>query len=108
MSKVLNTTTPRARRPRTCDYCFTTIVRGERYKYEVIVGDDGLYAWSTCRPCVTIRPAVWRWSYADDGIGPEEFDEWALLHESDPEHGEAARGYLARRATASTARTEKA
>jgi hypothetical protein len=97
----LRHTSPVAKKPHRCDWCYGTIQPGEKYHRSVNLGDDGLYEWLACVACQDLCPIVWEWSYRpDEGLGEDSFAEWAHDHRDDPEHRLAALAYLARRGAA--------
>ena len=97
----LRHSTPTARKAHRCDWCYGPIQVGEKYHRSTNIYDDRLYDWVACFACEALCAIVWDWAYRpDEGIGEDSFAEWANDHRDDPEHGEAARGYLARRAEA--------
>ena len=97
----LRTSTPTARKPQRCDWCYGPIQPGERYHRSTNIYDDRLYDWIACRACEALCVTVWEWAYRpDEGIGEDTYAEWAQDHCDDPEFGEQARAYLARRKAA--------
>jgi len=72
----------KARKNHICDMCHGVIPRGETYYWEKYVNCDGLYELKTCNPCSEIFLDVadyvddWR-LVNDEGIGFEDFKEWA-------------------------------
>ena len=94
----LRTSTPTARKSHRCDWCYDTIQPGEKYHRSTNIYDDHIYDWIACRACDALCVVVWEWAYRpDQGIGEDLFAEWAHDHRDDPELGEQARAYLARR-----------
>lgn len=97
----LRRSTPTARKPHSCDWCYGRIQPGERYHRSTNVYDDRVYDWVSCNACEGLAARVWDWSYRpDEGIGEDSFSEWADAHRDDLEHGKDARAYLARRGIA--------
>lgn len=97
---LLRESRPTARKDHSCEDCFGPIPKGTTYRRATLVYDGHVYDWLECDPCEALAPTVWHWSYSpDEGVGPDEFLEWAEEHRDDPQHGEAARAFLARRPT---------
>lgn len=88
-----------ARKPHRCMTCGAVAVQpGEEYVRDVYKYDGVVYVWIGCAPCLSITSDVVDWcNYIDEGVGQEDFEEWARDHADDETHGEAARAYLARR-----------
>lgn len=102
MAVLLSSTRPTACKTHQCDACLTIIEEGTRYSRSAIAYDGRVSSWKSCTDCVPLNVEVWDWAYQpEDGVGPDEYGEWAEEHRDDPEHGEAARAYLARRGGAS-------
>lgn len=98
MPTELRSRTPRARKPHACDCCTCPIPAGTVYHRTTLVYDGHVYDWVSCCPCNQLVNTVWRFvdPVHDEGIGVDEFTWWADVHRDDPEHGEAARAFLAR------------
>ncbi|AEQ20969.1 hypothetical protein E3_0550 [Rhodococcus phage E3] len=98
MTTVLKRTQPTARKEHRCETCFSKIQPGVQYHRATVLYDGRIYEWVNCGPCEDVFDAVWGWSNQyDEGIGPDDYEEWACEFESDPACGEQARAYLARR-----------
>lgn len=83
-----------ARKTHYCRLCFAVaVLPGQSYTREAYVCDGSAYVWITCQPCDEIAADVDRWSWSEDGIGPDTYEEWARDH---PEHPGAV-AYLERR-----------
>ena len=94
----LREATPTARKAHKCGWCYGTIQPGEKYHRSTNIYDDRLYDWIACVACARLCPLVWDWSYRpDEGVGEDSFQEWALDHQGDAQHAEAACAYLVRR-----------
>lgn len=93
---------PIARKEHTCEDCFTCIPKGTTYHRATLIYDGHVYDWVECLPCTALSWTVWQWGaeWRDEGVGPEDFEEWAEAHRDDAEHGEDARAFLVRRAAA--------
>lgn len=104
MVEVLRTTSPVARVEHKCQTCDGAIAPGEKYERQVCAYDGRIYDWVTCPACIALFPTVWEWvdgASWDEGIGQEDYDEWARAFEDDQSrNGYLARAYLARRSAA--------
>jgi hypothetical protein len=100
MPTLLRSKTPRARKPHRCSCCHGAIPIGATYDRDTFIYDGIVYDWLTCVDCEPLLAEVYRWVYPmdDEGIGPEDYEEWARAHVDDPKHGAAARALLDRRA----------
>lgn len=98
MPDLLREKTVTARKAHECMTCTATAIRpGETYVRTTYVYDGHLYDWVQCTECDQISGLVYNWSSdPDEGVGRDDFMEWAREHHDDPRHGEAARAYLAR------------
>lgn len=98
MTNLIRTSTPVARKVHRCRCCGAPAVQpGDKYKRDTLVYDGRIYDWVSCVECSALFATVWDWSDGgEDGIGPEQYAEWALDYADDPEHGEKARAYLLR------------
>lgn len=69
--------------------CYTTIESGEQYMRETYVYEGHLYTWKTCAGCFALTNTVYSWC-ADpyEGVGPEQYLEWALENRELPESAE--------------------
>lgn len=84
MVTVIDTTTPVAKKTHTCSWCDTSINPGEKYHRARLIGDDGPYVWKACAACQALVADVDAWlGYADEGISPDCFAEWADEHPDD-------------------------
>lgn len=94
-----------ARKTRSCMTCGATAIHpGEQYRRSTYVYDGRVYDWVGCKPCDEIQDLVYSWwDSPEDGIGADEYVEWAWEFEDDPQHGEAARAFLERRRQATEA-----
>lgn len=75
-----------ARKPHPCSVCTDTAIQpGDTYVRSAIADGGTVYVWLMCEECRAITGDVWEWtSYTEDGIGPEEYAEWASEHPNDP------------------------
>ena len=98
MPQLLKSKTVTARKPHCCSGCTTSAVAvGDQYLRETYIYDGRVYDWVSCQECASLQMVVWDWAgRPDEGIGFDEYVEWAREAKGDPEHGEAARTYLAR------------
>jgi hypothetical protein len=98
MPQLLSRKTVTARVPHPCETCGTTaIAAGERYVREALVYDGRAYTWVQCLPCSGLSSAVWEWAgHPDEGIGMDDYHEWATESLNDPEMGDRAAAYLLR------------
>lgn len=86
-----------ARKAHPCCICTAPAVQpGETYERRTYVYDGQVYDWVNCKPCNDLISVVADWSSADEGVGQEDFAEWAGDHKDDPDHSEAARAFLVR------------
>jgi hypothetical protein len=92
---------PTARKRHHCEDCNGLIPAGTAYHRATLIYDGAIYDWVTCDDCDQLVSTVWRWvdPVHDEGVGRDEFLEWAEAHLDDPEHGDAARAFLARAVT---------
>lgn len=99
MTDLISSKVVTARKSHHCANCNTiAIQRGEKYVRDVYVYDGRVYTWISCHDCNEIAGKVYDWCYSpDEGVGADEFQEWAEEHENHPELGEKARAYLSRR-----------
>jgi hypothetical protein len=88
-----------ARKEHYCRICGGVAARvGEPYKRSTYVYDGRVYDWIECAPCSALNGEVWDWcSWPEEGIGVDQYDEWALDHKDHPTLGEQAQAYRARR-----------
>lgn len=98
MPDLINDKTVTARKPHGCMTCGTAIQAGETYSRQTYVYDGRVYDWVQCAECRALSGIVFRWveDWYDEGIGQDEYVEWAREHRDDPTQGEAARAFLAR------------
>jgi len=98
MPDLISSKTVTARKPHACMCCGATAIQpGDRYVREAMLNDGSVYNWISCVACKEIAEVVWDWCYySDEGIGKDEYNEWASDNAWDPEQGESARAYLAR------------
>lgn len=97
MPTFLHSARPKARKVHCCRCCGGDIPAGVEYCRETYVYDGRVYDWKVCGPCEPLNVEVWTWAdRPDEGIGVEEYVEWARDHRDDPQHGEAARALLVR------------
>lgn len=98
MSEVLRERKPTARKPHRCSCCGGTIRPGVTYSRTTCLYDGRVFDWLSCPGCNDIARAVFDWvDYIDEGIGPEDYEEWAREHVDHIVYGQGARAYLARR-----------
>jgi hypothetical protein len=100
MPTLLHEARPTARKDHRCSCCNGAIRVGQPYSRDTFVYDGRVYDWLTCPGCEPLRAIVWDWSTAmyDEGLGADDYREWASDNQDDPVHGEAARAFLARSA----------
>ena len=67
----------KARKPHECYLCYTTIKPGDFYQYEAFTWDGRIGHNRSCLPCVGVTREVWDCYSPDNGVGPDEADEWA-------------------------------
>lgn len=97
MPELLRESRPKARKDHHCSCCTGLIPAGTTYGRETLIYDGRIYDWLTCDGCEGLTYIVYEWAYCpDEGVGPEEYTEWAEENRDDPEYGKAARAYLAR------------
>lgn len=99
MPQLLKEKMVKARKAHNCQTCLTvTIQPGTVYRRATYVYDGMVYDWVSCEPCEAISMLVYDWwsDSGEEGVGFDEYRDWAYEHEDDPEHGEAARAYLQR------------
>lgn len=86
-----------ARKPHRCQCCGVVAIQpGQKYDRSVFVYDGRIYTWVSCADCDAINGEVFDWCGQpwDEGIGADQFAEWATEHQNtDPR----AAAYLARR-----------
>lgn len=97
MPELVSSTRVRARKAHRCLCCSVVAIQpGQEYQREVFKYDGRVYTWVSCDDCKAISGEVFDWYGQpwDEGVGADEFHEWATEHESsDPR----AAAYLARR-----------
>lgn len=98
MARLIKAKSLKARKFHYCRNCGTEIAApGEFYRRETYVYDGSVYNWTTCDECEKIIHDVHMWcGWPEEGIGREEFYEWAIDQENDDMYGEYAKSYLAR------------
>jgi hypothetical protein len=98
MPELLKHRNPVARKPHRCASCGGMAVRpGELYDRSTYVEGGRLFDWVSCLPCKRLAPVVSMWVVdADEGVGRDDFCEWASEMANDVVHGEAARAWLFR------------
>lgn len=98
MSQLISRKTVTARKSHRCRNCNATVIQpGSEYVRETYVYDGRIYDWVSCDPCEKLTPLVWEWWYRpDEGVGADEFLDWAHEHVDDPKHCDAAQAYLER------------
>jgi hypothetical protein len=96
MSRLMSEAKPVARRQHTCDWCFSKVEAGQRYRTLRVLDDYGFHTWKCCLPCLAMAPKVQKWTWDDEeGMSADDFLEWAHEHEEDPD----ATAFLVRRST---------
>lgn len=96
MTQLLAEDTVTARKAHRCDDCSITIEPGETYTRQKCLSDGQIDTWKRCTPCAGIARVVFDYweKFDDDGIGPDDFEEWAREEQAkDPR----ALAYLVRR-----------
>lgn len=97
MPELLKEKTVIARKAHGCMTCNATAIQpGQPYHRATYVYDGRVYDWVQCVECEALSGIVYDWAGDDDGIGRDDYIEWAEEHRDDGTHGEAARSYLAR------------
>jgi hypothetical protein len=98
MPSLLKSKTVTARKAHACQTCSATAIQpGQTYERDTYAYDGRVYDWVQCGPCADIADEIWNWSIqTDEGIGREDYDEWASEFRDDPVHGDDARAYRAR------------
>jgi hypothetical protein len=98
MVTTLRTSTPKARKVHICRSCGQPAAQpGEVYHRATLLYDGHVYDWIECEPCRTINGSVWEWAgMPDEGIGMDDYAEWARDHRDDETWGDEARAYLDR------------
>lgn len=96
-----------ARKTHQCMTCNQPAIQpGEEYTRSTYVFDGRIYDWVMCKDCLACESYVFNWcSYIDDGIGAEQYEEWASdtgwSADCDPatqtDEQKAALSYLVRR-----------
>lgn len=103
MPELLREKTVTARKAHRCATCNATAIQpGQTYHRATYVYDGRVYDWVQCVECDKLVGIVYDWSGADEGVGLDEYVEWAEDHRDDETHGDAARAYLARLRPATT------
>lgn len=99
MTTLIKSATVKARKAHCCMNCgAVAILPGQTYERNTCVYDGRIYDWVSCDDCNAIAGLVYDyWGEPDEGIGEDSYVDWACEHENDPEHGPAARAFLARR-----------
>lgn len=81
MPDLLHSKTVTARKPHQCSTCqITAIQAGEKYTRDTLIYDGDIYDWVQCELCAGLFSRVWDAygsPYRDEGIGPEDYAEWA-------------------------------
>lgn len=97
MPELISSTRVKARKVRECLCCGAVAIHpGQEYQRDVFKFDGRVYTWVSCDDCKDIGGEVFDWCGQpwDEGVGQDQFDEWATEHEAtDPR----AAAYLARR-----------
>ena len=95
--QILSKKTVTARKAHVCMTCSATAIQpGQTYRRATYIYDGRIYNWVQCVECDALGGIVYDWSGADEGVGLDEYVEWAEEHRDDGAHGEAARAYLVR------------
>lgn len=74
-------TYPTARKPHTCEFCYRTIVPGEKYLRGTGFGEgDGIHSWAECRHCEAFRIICdlgdeWDHTYSRDDFTEADFPD---------------------------------
>lgn len=96
MPDLLRSKTVTARKVHSCQTCFAAAIQpGQTYQRDTYVYDGRVYDWVMCEECNALASRVFAWAdYFDEGIGADDYEEWAREHESsDPD----ALAYIIRR-----------
>lgn len=99
MPTLLSSKLVTARKPHPCYTCGSGAVKpGESYRRETYVYDSRIYSWISCTLCDELMSEVYTWcGRPDEGVGGEDYIEWARVSVSNPEWGDRARAFLTRR-----------
>ena len=76
----------KARKTHGCSVCTSTAVQpGDTYLRSTYAFDGRVYDWLLCTVCESMTSDVWDWvSFTEDGIGADEYGEWASENREDP------------------------
>lgn len=98
--EVIREKTVTARKAHGCETCNRpAALPGESYHRSTLVFDGRVYDWVQCQQCREMSSEVWTWTgYDDDGIGPDDYYEWAQEHATHgtPYQKDMARHYMER------------
>lgn len=76
----------KARKSHSCDYCGGVIKPGEKYSWDKLVGDDGIYEWHQCHRCMKYVNECFAKDYNDccsEGLDGQIFMDF--MYEYHPE-----------------------
>ena len=73
--EVLRTSNPVARKDHHCDFCWDTILKGEKYRFQTNVFDGDIYTWKNHLRCGEIASELNMYDYCDEGLSGEIFRE---------------------------------
>lgn len=79
---VLDTKTPVARKPHTCELCRRTIRPGEKYQAQHNVYDGHAYTWKGCAHCRVYASVIWA---DDDGWLDDAGLDWCAASDYEPD-----------------------
>lgn len=98
MPALLSDKTVTARKVHVCMTCQQPAVQpGEQYRRATYAYDGRAYDVVSCALCRDLLDTVYRWSgMPDEGVGMDDFTEWAHEHRDDGTWGEEARAFIAR------------
>lgn len=96
MPELLKSKKVTARKVHSCATCYAPAIQpGQVYQRDTYLNDGRVYDWVMCAECNALERRVFEWvSYIDEGIGADNYEDWAREYESsDPD----ALAYIIRR-----------
>lgn len=98
MVKLISSKSLKARKYHYCKNCGIEMAApGEFYRRDTYVYDGSVYNWTVCDDCDKIVHDVHMWcGWPEEGIGREEYYEWAVDQLDDAMYGAHAKAYLDR------------
>ena len=76
--EVLSTTERKANKNHTCDFCYLTIQKGERYESQKIANDGTVYEWKSHFDCNRLTKELNMYDnlgFYDEGLTGDDFQE---------------------------------